>query len=349
LNKKIFRIQFFHESRYADFTVQPGTAMTVKEIGSASATGLAFSLSVPQKIPLCNGDASRRRVECANPSILENVRQNRIIEVSSPLAPNTQFNSMSEQDKKRVLSGGLGRNINRSGLQFAIPLWWLFTDSSNTIALRNGSASLVDLGQGAFVATAAHVFREYCSAKLTAAGIGCQLGCLLFDPEARLISCHDDLDIATFRITTEEVAQIGKAVATSGPPQWEPLSPASGDFAFFAGFPAQSRGMTPAGNFATAPYFATLPVTSVTDRQISCRFDREKMIDFSGSGLPPVGYDIGGVSGGPMLFPTLVHEGNIEGIVWRFGGVIVQASTGSMFEQVVAVQAHHIQADGRIG
>jgi len=27
--------------------------MTVKEIGSASATGLAFFVSMPQKIPLC--------------------------------------------------------------------------------------------------------------------------------------------------------------------------------------------------------------------------------------------------------------------------------------------------------
>jgi hypothetical protein len=55
------------------------------------------------------------------------------------------------------------------------------------------------------------------------------------------------------------------------------------------------------GSFTTAPYFATSPITSVTDHQIACRFDREKMIDFSGSGLPPVGYDIGGMSGAPLL------------------------------------------------
>jgi hypothetical protein len=72
------------------------------------------------------------------------------------------------------------------------------------------------------------------------------------------------------------------------------------------------------------------------------------MIDFSGSGLPPVGYDIGGVSGGPTLMPTLVRQGAVEGIVWRFAGVIVQAAMG-MFEQVVAVRAHYIQPDGRVG
>ncbi len=91
------------------------------------------------------------------------------------------------------------------------------------------------------------------------------------------------------------------------------------------------------------------PITSVTDHQIACRFDREKTIDFSGSGLPPQGYDVGGVSGGPLLMPTLVREGPIEGVVWRFAGVIVEAAMGDMFEQVVAVRAYYIQPDGRIG
>jgi hypothetical protein len=104
--------------------------------------------------------------------------------------------------------------------------------------------------------------------------------------------------------------------------------------------------MTPTGRFfATAPYFAMPPITSVTDRQITCRFDREKMLALSGSGLPPPGYDIGGVSGGPMLMPTLVEGG----VIWRFAGVIVEAAPGRLFEQVVAVRAHYIQPNGRIG
>jgi hypothetical protein len=107
--------------------------------------------------------------------------------------------------------------------------------------------------------------------------------------------------------------------------------------------------MTPGGNFAAAPYFAMTPITSATDRQIACRINRQKIIDFSGNGLPPQGYDIGGVSGAPLLLPTLVREGLVEGVVWRFAGVIVEAAPGEMFEQVVAVRAHYIQPDGRIG
>ena len=108
--------------------------------------------------------------------------------------------------------------------------------------------------------------------------IGCQLGCVLFDPEAQLLSCRENLDIATFRITVADAKQIGKAIVKPSPPIWEPLNPAVEDFAFFAGFPAQSRGMTSDGNFATAPYFATTPITSVTDHQIGCRRSEERRV-----------------------------------------------------------------------
>ena len=247
----------------------------------------------------------------------------------SPLAPNEQFNALSQDQKKKVLSAGLGSNILTSGLEFVVPLWWVFEDPENNLSLRNGSAFLVDLGLDIFAVTAAHVFRAYGDAKQTAARFGgCQLGGLLFAPETRLISCQDDLDIATFRINADEARQIGKAIVTAGPSNWEPLSPAVGNFAFFAGFPAQARGMTPNNNFVAAPYFAMSPITSITDHQIACRFDREKSIDFSGSGLPPIGYDIGGVSGGPMLMPTLIHQDDVDGVVWRFAGVVVQAAAG---------------------
>jgi len=269
--------------------------------------------------------------------------------MSHALSPTESFNSLSEEDKKRVLSAGLGPHLLHSGLDFAIPLWWLADRPEAGLALRNGSALLVDLGQGVFAATAAHVYRECLEAKASATSIGCQLGNALFDPETQLISCRDDLDLATFRVSPPQIEQIGKSIVTPGPPQWAPLVPAIGNFAFFAGFPAQSRGLTPGANFVTAPYFAMTAITSVTDRQIACRFDREKSIDFSGSGLPPPGYDIGGVSGGPLLVPTLVREDNIEGVVWRFAGVIVQAAAGDMFEQVVAVRAHYIHPDGQIG
>ena len=70
------------------------------------------------------------------------------------------------------------------------------------------------------------------------------------------------------------------------------------------------------------------------------------MLALSGDGLPPPGYDIGGVSGGPMLMPTLVKGG----VIWRFAGVITEfaAGVGLVPEQVVAVRAHYIHPNGGI-
>jgi hypothetical protein len=266
--------------------------------------------------------------------------------MDTKFSPTTYFNSLSESEKKSVLENGLGPEILNDGLRFALPIWWIFQGHSDTFGLRNGSAFLIDLGRGILAVTAAHVLREYCENKRTAQAIGCQLGNALFDPEAHLIDCNDDLDIATFRISAKMLGQIDKPILHPDPPNWASLNPAENEFAFFAGFPAQGRGITPTGRmFAAVPYFAMPPITRVTDRQITCRFERDKMIDFSGSGLPPQGYDIGGVSGGPMLMPTLTDHG----IIWRFAGVIVEAAAGALFEQVVAVRATFIQPNGRIG
>lgn len=85
-------------------------------------------------------------------------------------------------------------------------------------------------------------------------------------------------------------------------------------------------------------------INRITDHQITCRFDREKMLDLGGQGLPPVGYDVGGISGGPLLIPALEREA----IAWRFGGVVVQAAAGTLFEQIVAVRADYILPDGKL-
>jgi hypothetical protein len=264
-------------------------------------------------------------------------------------APNEYFNGMPCDWRKQVFQSGFGMNLLYSGLQFAVPLWWVSKDQTNALKLRNGSAFLVNQGHGIFAVTAAHVLAEYIAVKNTAEKIECQLGSLEFDLEARLISRHDELDIATFRVTDEEATHIGKRIVLSDPPIWEPLAPAVGEFAFFAGFPARNRWVNSAGNLATAPYFAMPPITSITDRQIACRFQRETMIAVGGTELPPQGYDIGGISGGPLLMPTLIRQDGVEGAIWRFAGVVVEAARGEFFDQIVAVRSNYFQPNGKIG
>ena len=88
---------------------------------------------------------------------------------------------------------------------------------------------------------------------------------------------------------------------------------------------------------------------SVTDHQITVRFEREFMIDQHGTGLPPHGYGLGGISGGPLLVPDYR-----DGVwVWRLGGVIAQATEERppdevLIEMVVAHRAEYIHVNGTL-
>jgi hypothetical protein len=117
-----------------------------------------------------------------------------------------------------------------------------------------------------------------------------------------------------------------------------------GEAVFFGGFPGCERDHIAADEFSFGLHSAMVPLTSFTDYQLCCQFDRRYWLDIRGLGLPPVGYDLGGVSGGPMLQP--VYKDNAWG--WRLVGVLSEAVMEQNFERITAVRAHFILPDGRL-
>ena len=111
------------------------------------------------------------------------------------------------------------------------------------------------------------------------------------------------LDIATFRITPEEIASSGKQIVHGVDGPW-PAPPNVGEAVFFGGFPGCERDQVTSDEFAFGLHSAMVPLTDFTDYQLCCRLERRHWIDVRGLGLPPVGYCFGGVSGGPMLQPA---------------------------------------------
>ena len=276
-------------------------------------------------------------------------RRGLLLVPADPTNPDPRwFNSLPLERKKEVMAGGLGVRLLEEGLSYVMPIFWLSVDEDAGAKLTNGSAFLVDCGQGVFAVTAAHVFEAYCEAKRNTKEVACQIGDMLFEPEAHLIDCDDrerGSDIATFRLSPDDLGKINKPVLRSKGGEWPPLAAHVGNFAFFAGYPGKSRRMSHSGHYFVAdPCLTVMPISAVNEHQITCRFDRHHMLDLGGQGLPPIGHDIGGVSGGPLLIPTL----EACGIRWRVGGVIVQAAAGELFEQVVAVRADFILPDGRL-
>jgi hypothetical protein len=89
---------------------------------------------------------------------------------TDPTNPNPEwFNHLHVERKKEVMAGGLGVRLLEEGLPYVVPIFWLGVGEEAGGKLTNGSAFLVDCGQGVFAVTAAHVYAAYCKAKLRTA------------------------------------------------------------------------------------------------------------------------------------------------------------------------------------
>jgi hypothetical protein len=175
---------------------------------------------------------------------------------------------------------------------------------------------------------------------------GWQIGNIAFDLEERLIDCGSErkIDIATFRITPEEITALGKKIIIGTDGAWPP-PPNLNEVVYFGGFPRCERIEIKQLEYSFGLHSGMVPLTDFTDHQLGCSFNRRYWIDVRGLGLPPVGYDLGGVSGGPMLQP--VYRDGTWG--WRLVGVISEAIMLEEFERITAVRAHYIFPTGKIG
>jgi hypothetical protein len=165
-----------------------------------------------------------------------------------------------------------------------------------------------------------------------------------FDLKERLIARgkYLNLDVATFRITPTELARMGKRSIRGTDGAWPP-PPNKGAAVYIGGFPACERDRIAEKDFSFGLHSAIVRLTSSTHHQLCCQFDRSCWFDVGGNGLPAVGYNHGGMSGGPMLRP-IFNEGAWD---WRLAGVISEAVSVPDFERVTAVRAHFILPEGR--
>jgi hypothetical protein len=219
------------------------------------------------------------------------------------------------------------------------PLLWRERDKDGDLKIRNGTAFFVSADL-TFVVTADHVYAAYLKA-LNEFGrfARCQLGNLGFDPEDRVITRNAALDIATFVITNDEIARAGTGRL---PMSFNPMMPQTGRGVFFAGFPGVERRRLGERQIEIGIFSALTVAENVTVREISGHFERERQVDKPERPTAPVGYDIGGVSGAPLV--TMVDSANL--CYWRLGGVMTRFNKA--FEIFYATRADFILPDGRL-
>jgi hypothetical protein len=194
------------------------------------------------------------------------------------------------------------------------PFLWRERDDEGHLKLRNGTVFFVSADR-TFMVTADHVFAVYLEARNRFGDFArCQVGNLRMDPEDRLIARSAPLDIATFMISPDEVRRTGDGRFAMS---FDPMVPQMGKGVLFAGFPGIARRRLSEREIENGIFTALTVADNVSDRGISGHFDRQYQVDKPGRPTAPEGYDIGGVSGGPLV--TMVDSANL--CYWRLGGV----------------------------
>ncbi len=261
------------------------------------------------------------------------------------------LNRMSLEERKAALDGPFGQSFHTSAAAHVAWIFWTRETDEPTEVIDQGSCFILDRGNGPMLVTAAHVYRGYLRDLERFGALYCQVAnTRVYDLSAHLIACGnpEESDIATFALPEGAVERIGKQPVRALHADW-PAPPRDGESVMFVGYPGKERLIEAIDEINFGIYSAMTPVTSITDHQISCRFNRQFWIDAHGHGLPPVGYGLGGISGGPLLVPDF-QQGEWR---WRLGGVISQApeerpAEAVLFESVVCHRAEYIQPDGSL-
>jgi Trypsin-like peptidase domain len=256
---------------------------------------------------------------------------------------------LTDTEAIALARGDFGRAALEAVSHFAAPIFWIYADQSDQLLVNNGTAFFVDAGAGPFVVTANHVFQSARRAtsqnRMRFCGLmpdsldGQIRDALEFNFEERLIGYSSDHDIATFRMTSSELSQIRSNILSV----WPPVIPQCSRGIVLAGYPGHERRLEANGILSFMVYPVLALATTVSDRQISCQFDREFCVQVSGFQTPPPNYETGGMSGGPVL-TVIDHEGLQH---WALGGVISEGS--ATFDLIYASRADCLRADGTIG
>ncbi|MGA9754388.1 MAG: hypothetical protein WBV23_04520 [Desulfobaccales bacterium] len=264
---------------------------------------------------------------------------------------------LSEAEAKEIMKGGLGKAELEFVTSLTAQLYWIIKEGDSGLKVRNGSAFFLDAGEGPFGVTAYHVLKKLNEGRSMSKVIACQIGHdLVFDIDGKnsIIDAHDDIDIATFKITIDEIKSINKTILTGYQKTWPPKPPMENRGIYFSGFPETERIGPSLNNlidFGAAPLSGI--ASSISDLDVSSRIEREHLINVMGKGLLPENFDFSGISGAPML---TVIESSSGLRSWSLAGVIYKGPNTSEepseaiagLEIIKARRAYFIQPNGRL-
>lgn len=222
-----------------------------------------------------------------------------------------------EQERVRTAAMGMGR------LAFSHCVAVVIAPPPGTGPGRfnNGTGFVLNFEGSYFLGTANHVVASWLRRTRDGERVLFQVGAADLPPVDRVVWQDETADIAFLRIDPSDVPRIG--IQPYEPVLgWPPPAPKAGNFILFAGYPATTRILPDHESADFGCFSGLVSVTSAHDDHLICQFEREHWISHDGGPLPPMGVDLGGLSGAPAMLVT--------DIAYPLVGVVVEH--GSEYE-----------------
>ena len=216
--------------------------------------------------------------------------------------------------------------------------WWHGEDDQGKYRIfQNGTVCFVDTGRRLIAVTAAHVLKEYMTAKERDPSIVCQLGNITYNPEDHVIAIDHALDLATFAVS--EVVVAGSGSSPSKPLAWPPSTVMRGDVLLCAGHPGALRKEN--STTADLPFQWLLAAAASSNENITLTLELDDChVPLAGAALQ--NHELGGMSGGPVfkyIPPCPLERIELVGFIYEF-----QPSYGLLF----ARPANFIDQSGKV-
>ena len=248
---------------------------------------------------------------------------------------------ISEEMARALVGGSLG-DVHRQILMGCCrPIYWFVLDPKDPKILDSGTVTLVRTPVLLLGITAAHVMEGYDVARLKGE-MRLQIGnAVINDIDQRRIATSAELDIATLDLTGLNLETIGNEVSPLS--SWPPLPPSEGGGITLGGYPGQDRRPVARLENTWGLFTAMGIARSVSHDQITWIIPREDEFVVPARHPLPLNYELGGISGGPLISSFESPAGIFS---YRLAGIISEAQ--AQLEYVVAKRADLINADGSI-
>ncbi len=236
-------------------------------------------------------------------------------------------------------------------LRISAPISWHEPDTPWPRTLRGGTCFFLRFADNIVGVTANHVIEIFEAATVKTPGLICQLRLTPFNPGEAIIDRDPGSDIATFRCS-EELLTLANTIAVDCRADWPPPIPERMRALSVCGFPEQMRKTNHKREVEFAAWGALAAVEDITDRNILITYD-PKIVRPSrwAPAMPPVGLNLSGCSGGPVLM-----HGERNGLFRWFPVALVIAGPrpemkegeAQEFDMIHLRRIHMIRPDGGI-